>query len=135
MSAYNKATVSGFIPAESILAGWLPDKRTPIVSFEVVSGRLPYSVYIVDARLGMEMYAWKLGMNSLGMTRVHVVVEASLVSSGARATLVMQEADYHTSNPDLRLEVERCFSQMLAGRSPVQWPNETIRLPGKTLQP
>jgi len=134
MSAYNKTTMSGFIPADSILAGWLSDKKMPVVRFEVVCGKLSHPVFIVEAKPGVEMFAWKMSMRSLGANRVHVVVVSDVVSYGNVSALVTKEVDFHTSNPDLRVEVDRRFKEMLAGQSPLEWPERIIKMPVKVLR-
>lgn len=134
MSVYNRAHMDGFISGVSIQPGFLPDGVTPVVMFEVVTGRIPYAVFIVDVALGVEMYAWKVGMRKLGMSRVHVTVTADLLASGLRSVLIMKEVEYHTSHPDLRAEVDRCTGEMMAGRSEHQWPDLIIKVPVKALR-
>lgn len=134
MSAYNSSTMSGFIPAESIMAGWLTDGKTPVVRFIVVCGRLPYPIFIVEPRLGAEMFAWKMVMDRLGTPRMHAVVVSDVISCGNIMALVTDHIDFHTSNPELRSGVDQCFNEMLAGNSPYQWPERTIKIPSRLLQ-
>lgn len=134
MSVYNRARMDGFIPGHSIQTGFLPDGKTPVVAFEVVTGKIPYSIFIVDVALGVELYAWKVGMRKLGMPKVHVTVAADLMASGLRSVLILKEVEYHTSHPDLRAEAQRCASEMMAGRSPHEWSERVIKIPAAALR-
>jgi hypothetical protein len=87
-----------FIPAASIKAGWLQDGKTPVVVFEVVSGKVAHPVFILEPKLGVEMFAWKMTLCGCDAQRVYVVAVSDIVSHRYVSTLVARDAQ-RTSTP------------------------------------
>jgi hypothetical protein len=126
--------MSGFVLAESILTGILQDRKTPVVRFQLTSGDQPHPMFILRVNLAVEMYAWYVTMQKHLVEKVYVATTASMVSDGDRSIMVANSIEFHTSNPNVRVEVEQCCQDMMSGRWPHGWPGEVIQLPIKSLE-
>jgi hypothetical protein len=101
----------------------------PVVRFQVVSGNQPHPVFVLDVKLAVEVYAWYVTMQTHKLDKVYAAVTASIISNDNTSVMVANGMDFHTSHPDVRVEVEKCWQEMLAGRSPYPWPERDVKVP------
>ena len=132
-SPYNTTSMSGFVLANSILTGRLRDATTPVVRFQLTSGDQAHPMFILKLKLAVEMYAWYATMRERRLEKVYVAATASLYSDGERSVMVANNIDFHVSNPQIRVEVERCMQDMLSGRWTQGWPETEVGIPLKGL--
>lgn len=126
---YNTTSMSGFVRAGSIQTGRLHNTQMPVVRFQVVSGNQPHPVFVLEVKLAVEVYAWYVTMQKHGLEKMYVAITASIVSSSETSVMVANNIDFHTSHPEVRLEVEKCKMDMLAGRSSLSWPDHIVKMP------
>jgi hypothetical protein len=126
---YNTTSMSGFIRTNSIQTGRLYDTQMPVVKFQVVSGNQPHPVFVLEVKLAVEVYAWYEILRRRKTEKLYVAISASIVSNDTVSIMVANFIDFHASNPELRVEVERCREQMLTGKSSVLWPECAIKMP------
>ena len=126
---YNTTSMSGFVRVNSIQTGRLYDTQLPVVKFQVVSGNQPHPVFVLEVKLAVEIYAWYEAMRRHQTEKLYVAISASIVSNDTASIMVANFIDFHASNPELRVEAERCREQMLAGKSSTSWPESVIKMP------
>lgn len=133
MTAYNHAQMSGFIMSHTFTAGRLKTSGMPVLLFQVMAGKVPHTIWVDDIKLAVNMYAWFLSMQKLGTETVDVSVSSNVVSSGLISALVADRVTFTPSDPRLRPEVDKCYGELLAGRSLHQWPDTVIEMPERSL--
>jgi len=121
--------MSGFVRVNSIQTGRLYDTQLPVVKFQVVSGNQPHPVFVLEVKLAVEIYAWYEAMRRHQTEKLYVAISASIVSNDTASIMIANFIDFHTSNPEIRVEADKRREQMLAGKSSANWPECVIKMP------
>lgn len=131
---YNTTSMSGFVRGDSIQAGRFPKTEVPVVRFQIFAGNRPHPAFVTHIKLAVEMYAWYVTLRKYHVEKVYVAIGACVTSDGSKLAMVANYIEFHTSNPDVRAEVEKCKGDMLSGRSALLWPDRVIKTPLKEEQ-
>ena len=117
-SKYCRAYVDGKILYDTIEVGW--NERTPnfiAAKFRVKVGQRPMTIFVIDRRLALEVFAWKKAADQLELNpHVNVSVIASIFPSGEGGLLFADEIVWGTPHRELRVLAERLCESMISGK-------------------